>query len=269
MAATKSKAPICRIFVPSEDFSGATLLACEGQLVSAGLWRYLKPGDIVCNLGFIPAADEKSNLSTSPSGEQFGWMVYNGEGLVAYEPPLPPPNLDAFELPSPMYYTHILPTFAVNPRFFVCIPPVPEGHRKREPDLTLVQLSSSMPSPATKSGVAGFARVKRFAWVGKVDGAEILATWRARAGDDLKDGFYGFSGEGWATQWVVEAEGTKEGKAGLLEALDPSVGDEDPTATEWELVRDKCTPGRLWLRLIIIPPPTESTDELGRLGSTH
>ncbi|KAG8932578.1 hypothetical protein FRC01_013208 [Tulasnella sp. 417] len=266
LAATKSKAPVCRIFVPCEDFSGATLLACEGQLVSAGLWRYMKPGDIVCNLGYIPAADEKSKFVTSTPDEHWGWMVYNGESLVQYEPPLPPADLDAFELPSPMYYTHILPSFAVNPRFFVVIPPVPEGHRKREPDLTLLQLSSSMPSPATKSGVAGFARVKRFAWVGKVDGTEILATWRAHAGDELHDGFYGFSGEGWATQWVVEAEGTKEGKAGLLEALDPSVGGEAPPATEWELVRDKCTPGRLWLRLIITPLPTESTDELGRLG---
>ncbi|KAG8894025.1 hypothetical protein FRC00_009680, partial [Tulasnella sp. 408] len=100
MAATKSKAPILRIFVPSEDYSGATLLACEGQLVSAGLWRYMKPGDIVCNLGYIPAADNKSR-SSAGGGEQWGWMVYNGEGLVPYEPPLPPAGLDAFELPSP------------------------------------------------------------------------------------------------------------------------------------------------------------------------
>lgn len=266
LAATKSKAPVCRIFVPSEDMSTSTLLACEGQLVSAGLWRYLKTGDIVCNLGYIPVLDDKPRSISSGTGEQWSWLVFNGESLVPYQPSLPPADLNAFEIPSPMYYTHIMPSFAINPRFFVVIAPVPEGQRKRQPDLTLTQLSSSMPSPATKSGLAGFARVKHFAWVGRVDGAEILATWRSHAGDDLNADFYGFCGDGWATQWVVEAEGTKEGKEGLLEALDPSVGGENTPATEWELVRDKCTPGRLWLRLIIIPPPTESTDELGQLG---
>ncbi|KAG9018256.1 hypothetical protein FRB90_011763 [Tulasnella sp. 427] len=266
LAATKSKAPVCRIFVPCEELGGATLLGCEGQLVSAGIWKHLKTGDIVCNLGYVPNLDDKAKTA-SGAQEHWGWLVFNGESLVPYQPPLPPPDLDAFELPSPMYYTHILPSFALNPRFFAIIPPVPQGQRKREPDLTLIHLSSSMPSPATKSGVAGFARVKRFAWVGRVDGAEILATWRARAGDELHDDFYSWSGEGWATQWIVEAEGTKEGKAGLLEALDPSTGGAVPPLTEWELVRDKCTPGRLWMRLIVVPLPTESTDELGRIGS--
>jgi len=88
-----------------------------------------------------------------------------------------------------------------------------------------------------------------------------------RAGSEAASEFWGLTGgsssvgDGWNVEWVVEAEGTKEGKAGLIMALDPS--EDEVHDTEWEIVREKCSPGRLWMRLIVLPPPTESTDSLG------
>ncbi|KAG8908346.1 hypothetical protein FRB99_007273 [Tulasnella sp. 403] len=262
-AASRARAPVYRVFVPCDNFGPSVLLACEGEMVSAGIWSHLKSGDVVCNLGYVPPAGSNSDDST------VGWLIFNGQSLTPYFPPNPP-ALNAFRLHSPMYYSHLLPPFT-NPRFYLNIPPSASPEKKRkEPDLMLIPLKSSVRSPATRSG---YVRVRSHAWIGKVDSTEILAAYRSRlapGGEDAMSDFFGFNGgligEGWNAEWVVEAEGTREGKAGLLLALDPP--EEGAEDSEWEIVRDKCLPGRLWMRLIVHPPPTESTDDFGRYQDT-
>ena len=54
-------------------------------------------------------------------------------------------------------------------------------------------------------------------------------------------------GEGWQGEWVLEAEGTKEGRQNLLDAVQASA---DGTTKRglWEVARDKSGGGRIWMR---------------------
>jgi len=61
-------------------------------------------------------------------------------------------------------------------------------------------------------------------------------------------------GEGWAGEWVLEAEGTRECKVTLEGALKG----EKPAGVEeakliWEVIRERSGDGRLWLRLLSQP----------------
>ncbi|EJD37743.1 hypothetical protein AURDEDRAFT_187989 [Auricularia subglabra TFB-10046 SS5] len=55
-------------------------------------------------------------------------------------------------------------------------------------------------------------------------------------------------GAGWQREWVLEAAGTPEGRA-ALEAILAGTGGE----REWIVMREKCAPGRLWMRLVDWP----------------
>ncbi|KAF8575155.1 hypothetical protein K439DRAFT_764416 [Ramaria rubella] len=206
------------------------IAAIEDQLFAGGLWEHLRTGDVVCNLGYVPA----------DSGSARGWLIFTGEGLWPFFPPAPPPVPDMTALPSPLYYSHILPPFE-NIRCVLWFP------KNLKMSLKLTPLSSNVPSPHSPSGQV---RVKRYAWLGRI------------SIKDEETGMLGL-GEGWAGEWILEAEGTKEGKQILMDAVE---GDEHRfEGREWEIVREECGLGKLWLRLI---PEQKELDNLSAEHST-
>ncbi|KAG8927486.1 hypothetical protein FRC02_008109 [Tulasnella sp. 418] len=268
MSSLRSRAPILRVFVPCEQLSPSAIIACEGQLMAAGLWEYLNVGDIVSNFGYVPRPDPNTTLE-SQSLESRGWLLYTGTSLIPYDPAIPP-DFNALLLSSPLYFSHILPPF-INPRFTLRIPVNKTGMR-REPELTLTQMAVSTRSPATRTGVV---MVNKFVWYGKLDGAELFQSLGAESPvrgrtdrnnrasryelDEKGSSFFNGTevGEGWMTEWVVEAEGTKEGRKELYFALNPF----EEVNTEWELVRERCSPSRIWLRYTPAFIPSGSTEE--------
>ena len=252
LATSRIRAPVLRVFVPCSklDNDDENLVLCERQLEDAGLWGHLSTGDIVCNLGYVPptpddgssegeappgssrgnpsrsSGSQSSGGGASPTGQnvQRKWLLYNGHLLVPYSPPDLLPLDQPLKLPSPFYYSHIMPPTA-NLNYIITRLPVCDD----VPQLTLVHSTSKVPSPHSPKG---HALVKRFAWTARVV--------RLRMGDE------GEVGEGWFGEWVLEYEGTREGKQTLLDALSGrALG-----RREWELVREKSGGGKLWLRFV-------------------
>ncbi|KAH9481579.1 hypothetical protein JR316_0006106 [Psilocybe cubensis] len=270
LATCRTRAPILRVFVPCAKLDDENIVQCEKQLEESGLWEHLSTGDVVCNLGYIPPSPEDpssdedlSNLTlqnpssrlrsqsqpqlmrgsrrgsgSSASGSGAGsaspssapqsgkkWLIFNGQVLVPYTPPDLLPLADPLSLPSPFYYTHIFPPHA-NMCFAIEKLPVCDD----VPQLTLVHSTSKVPSPHSPKG---YALARRFAWTARVV--------RMRMGDESE----GEVGDGWFGEWVLEYEGTKEGKQVLLDAL---AGKTLGGRRVWELVREKSGGGKVWLR---------------------
>ncbi|KAJ7455338.1 hypothetical protein B0H11DRAFT_1874875 [Mycena galericulata] len=239
LATSRTRAPVLRVFVPcstldlSEDSDSIAL--CEDQLYDSGLWTHLSTGDVVCNLGYLPPHSPEEPASSSSDGSldsaasehakqnRRKWLLFNGESLVPFSPPESLPLSNPFILPSPCYYTHIMPPLT-NPVFTArCFPPCDDI-----PQFRLVSLSTKVRSPHSPTG---YALVKKPMWTARV--------WKqVGQEDDI--------GLGWQGQWVLEGEGTREGQKALLDCLR---GIEGPLR-EWQLVREKCTADRLWFRLI-------------------
>ncbi|EPQ54368.1 hypothetical protein GLOTRDRAFT_139664 [Gloeophyllum trabeum ATCC 11539] len=214
LATSRSRAPILRVFVPCSRLSEASIRACEDLLLDAGLWDHLSSGDIVCNLGYVPEDQDQDRDG------QADWLMFNGYSLVLFRPPAPPPIENPLTLPSPLYYAHILPLF-VDPTYVLTLP-----SPTSPPQMTLAYMRTSVPS---KRSPTGRVPVKKYMW---------LAVLKAQ----LRPGL----GEGWQGEWVLEGEGTKEGKQSLLDAIR---GDETGER-EWEVVREKSHGGRIWLKLL-------------------
>jgi hypothetical protein len=55
---------------------------------------------------------------------------------------------------------------------------------------------------------------------------------------------------GWQGEWALQGEGTKEGKRFLQELLKGSAAGlaDESRKREWEVVRERCGGGRLWMR---------------------
>jgi len=80
---------------------------------------------------------------------------------------------------------------------------------------------------------------------------------RARVGMgfmDIDDGL----GEGWRGEWVLEADGTQEGRQTLVDCISGLSGE----TFVWELVREKSGGGRIWIRLLrpVVPPKDNSVN---------
>ncbi|KAI0309779.1 hypothetical protein OF83DRAFT_1071497 [Amylostereum chailletii] len=228
LATSRLRAPVLRTFCPCTDLDEHAIAACEAQLDAAGLWEHLSTGDLVCNLGYLPPEERGSSSSSSStdvssdpnaSGANV-WLLFDGAALVPHAPAAVLPLADPLSLPSPLYYVHITPP-TVNPRLTLVLPPA------ADPRLVLENLPTQVRSPHSPRGVA---RTRRYAWLAHV---------RARRRPAL--------GEGWQGAWVLEGEGTKEGRQALLDALGGHAGAE----REWELVADKTTGSRLWLRYVV------------------
>ena len=205
----QARAPILRVFVPCSVLDEATLHACMVQLTAAELHKHLTPGDLVINFGCVPEQAESAE-------EDVGWMIYDGERLMPLTHRIPVYN-PTFTLPSPFYYSHALPP-TTNPHFVLTVP----RRRTPAPMFTHARVTSTVASVMSPTGRI---RVNLTAWMARIE------TLR------------------WGGEWILEAEGTKEGKAFLETAIasaDVSGGE------EWELVREKCVKGRIWLRRVVL-----------------
>ncbi|PPR03079.1 hypothetical protein CVT24_012392 [Panaeolus cyanescens] len=253
MATSRVRAPILRVFVPCTRLEDGdeSVMQCEEQLKSSELWKHLSTGDVICNLGYIPPAAEDtssdgdhpsatgsdritmrrmsarsqpSSASSVASPSTVKWLLFNGYFLVPYTPPDLLPLDQPLNLPTPFYYSHLLSATA-NPTFIINRLPVCDD----VPQLTLINTTSKIPSPHSPKG---YVIVKKYAWTARVV--------RLRMGDE------GEMGDGWFGEWVLEGEGTEEGKQLLLNALSGYV----IGRRMWEVIREKSGGGRLWLKLL-------------------
>lgn len=227
-ATSRTRAPVLRVFVPCNVLSPDAITACAAQLHAGGLWQYLSTGDVVCNFGYVPSTPNgtQSQLDLSPEARSTSrntWLLFDGNFLIPFTPPSPPTLPDTLSLPSPFYYTHLMPS-NVNPTF-IFAPPGGGG----VPETTLINTTTRVPSPHSSGG---WAMAKKYMWIA-----------RARVGMgfmDIDDGL----GEGWRGEWVLEAEGTQEGRQTLIHCISGLAGE----MFVWELVREKSGGGRIWLR---------------------
>ncbi|KAG6374391.1 hypothetical protein JVT61DRAFT_4428 [Boletus reticuloceps] len=227
-ATLRTRAPVLRVFVPCNVLSPDAIAACEAQLHAGGLWQYLSTGDVVCNFGYVPSTPDstQSQLDLAPEERATSrntWLLFNGNALLPFAPPAPPPLPDPLSLPSPFYYTHLMSS-NVNPTFTFA-PPGGGGI----PETSLINAATHVPSPHSPGG---WVMVKKYMWIA-----------RARVGMgfmDIDDGL----GDGWRGEWVLEAEGTQEGRQTLIDCISGLAGE----IFVWELVREKSGGGRIWLR---------------------
>ena len=227
-ATSRLRAPILRVFFPCSNVDHRTITACEAQLEDAGLWQHLSVGDIICNLGYLPpapadgTAPSNSDLSNNDAAGPESWLIFDGTGLLPYTPSAILPLSDPLSLPSPFYYAHI--TFPpVNPTFVAALP-------REAPEFSLALLTMRLRSPHSPNG---FARIRKYQWLARV---------RAHVRPGL--------GEGWHGEWILEGEGTKEGRQSLSDALSGNVN----VKRVWEIVMERCSLTRIWLRSVPSSP---------------
>ncbi|KZT73008.1 hypothetical protein DAEQUDRAFT_743267 [Daedalea quercina L-15889] len=242
LATSRTRAPVLRTFVPCTVLDDNAVAACEDQLVNAGLWEHLSVGDIVCNFGYVPPVTDRKDREAEPTQE---WLVFDGSGLAPYAPPAPPPLEDPLSLPSPFYYSHILPPWT-SPHYVLSLPALPRGVRldaqatrelsDAQVQLTLAHVPARVRSPHSPQG---HAVVRKFVWIARLP--------YVGPGTDGGAGL----GHGWQGEWMLEGEGTKEGRQSLLDALsDGPDGSGLTRRGKWEVVRDKSGNGRLWMKLL-------------------
>lgn len=251
MAASRFRAPLLRVFVPCADLDEVAISMCEEQLMDGGLWDLLSAGDIVCNFGFVPAPDSDDSHTSQSHGKGVAdgignrrqWLVFNGYCLVHFIPPSAPPIERALTLPSPFYYSHILPT-TMDPRFMMSLPPLHSSnmgpyHTASDGPFAQLALSHVRTRVASPHSPLGYAVVKKYLWTARIP--YVGPNSGTEAGTEL--------GEGWQGEWVLEADGTQEGKRRLLAAVEP--GPDGLTRRGlWEIVRDKSGGGRIWVRYV-------------------
>lgn len=254
MATSRFRAPIVRVFAPCTDLDEDAITACEEQMIDSGVWQHLSTGDVVCNFGFVPLPEpDSASRSSRSSGakekvHRKRWLMFNGYCLVHYIPPAPPPVEQALTLPSPFYFSHILPPES-DPRFILAIPAQSRnlptsarGTRRASyvddgspyPHLSLTHVRTRVSSPHSP---LGYAMVKKYMWLARIPyvGPE--------SGTDAGPAL----GEGWRGEWVLEAEGTKEGRQTLIDAAKAGTDGSTPRGL-WEVVRNKSSAGRIWMR---------------------
>lgn len=266
-AVSRKRAPILRVFVPCSELEDDSheLLLCEQQLIDAGLWDHLSAGDLVCNLGYVPPVEDLAvdtspaftslddDSSFAPRPRRFStvlpyynhlprsrkWLLFNGEFLVPHNPSDPFSLPDPLSLPTPFYYTHILPPNA-NPIFIIDRFGL-EDTQSTELETSLVHTTIKVPSPHSP---AGYALVRKYAWTARV----LPLLWNS---SQVVRGI----GEGWAGEWILEGEGTKEGKETLIDCILGRIAG----PLEWEVVVERCGGGRVWLRLLNVLTWTSDT----------
>jgi hypothetical protein len=261
-AVSRTRAPILRAFVPCSQLEDDSqeLLSCEQQLIDTGLWDHLSTGDIVCNLGYVPPTQddglEEPILASSdgdPNSSNFRrgrskqqsypgllaahsrrWLLFNGQCLVVHKPSDAFRLPDPLGLPTPFYYMHIMPPYS-NPVF------VTEGFGFEDAgsiqlETHLVHSIVKMRSPHSPTG---FALVRKYAWTARVLRSPDF--W-----DPITGRLPWSIGRGWIGEWVLEGEGTKEGREALIGCILGTV----TGPIEWEVVVDRCGGGRVWLRSV-------------------
>ncbi|KAG6812978.1 hypothetical protein H0H92_015097 [Tricholoma furcatifolium] len=311
-ALSPTRAPVLRTYVPctAPSSSQETIIRCEEQLINAQLWPHLSIGDIVVNLGHVPMSDEpekplpkvpdnNSNRTTSSSLRRSvlhsppppvgNWLLFNGTFLVPFTSTLgaPVPVPDALTLPSPFYYTHVLPrptnpVFVIRwmPRFAIVPTPPSPSHpspspiREEKAELEEADIPMRLvrlPARVSTTQGSGVALVRRYKWLARVF---VLAPRCERGEQEI--------GLGWQGEWIVEGEGTKEGRDMLLDFLlgrgraqaharmkGTGKGREvEQVEWEWELVRERCKKHRKWFKLLDVRIAGEDGSETVAESST-
>ncbi|KAI0671790.1 hypothetical protein C8Q78DRAFT_1030874 [Trametes maxima] len=247
LATSRVRAPVLRVFVPCSTLNEAAIMACEEQLIGAGLWEHLSDGDIVTNFGYVPPTPPPEAPRPLSSGEpddgqpRQTWLMYNGYCLVPYIPPSAPPLDNPLTLPSPFYFANILPAF-MNPVFILALPQDStraSGSPIQEPEMQLANITTRVPSPHSPSG---YAIVRKYMWLARIP--YVGPGSATEAGMAL--------GRGWHGEWILEAEGIREGRQALIDALSGKTnGPGLRQRGQWEVVREKSGGGRLWLKLLV------------------
>ncbi|KAI0649066.1 hypothetical protein C8Q79DRAFT_948657 [Trametes meyenii] len=247
LATSRVRAPVLRVFVPCSNLDEAAIMACEEQLINCGLWEHLSDGDIVTNFGYVPPTPPPEGPRPLSSGEpddgqpRQTWLMYNGYCLVPYIPPSAPPLDNPLTLPSPFYFANILPAF-MNPVFILALPQDSaraNGLPFPEPEMQLANITTRVPSPHSPSG---YAIVRKYMWLARIP--YVGSGSATEAGMAL--------GRGWHGEWILEAEGTREGRQALIDALSGQTnGPGLRQRGQWEVVREKSGGGRLWLKLLV------------------
>ena len=275
-------APVYRVYVP--DASPAPSAQdrnkdgdrvereCEAQLRSSGVWqRSLRVGDAVVNVGYVGEDDG------------MGWFIFDGRHLAKFDSTSPPPmvrtrsvvpqvqslsgnpnlvTVDAIEagIPCPTYYSHILPrgTNPIHalriPTHLLALPPVttPTAHSpfaSADPEATPTQDYPGQPRHQAltfalvhlRTPVAllsGQGHVQRYIWTARCNFRS------ERCASEL--------GAMWAGEWVLESEGTPEGRALLDRVLGMGAGGRGDVGMvwKWEVVLERCEGDVLWLRYV-------------------
>lgn len=268
LATSRVRAPILRVFVPCTQLDRRSVIrACEDQLVGAGLWEHMSVGDVVCNLGHVPSSQGSS--STASDGEEevierpsrhtrtfrphgdTTWLIFGGDALVPVSVPGDRlPILDPLSLPSPWYYEHLRPPtqrYMPQPHLRIILNRLPPFSRSQaNPHMTLLHLVTPVRSPHS---IGGIVLVKKWVWTARISGGGNNLSAYAAAGHkahtpppNLGPGI----GIGWQGEWILEGEGTREGKQVLLDCIFGV----DVRQREWEVVREKSGGGKVWLRYI-------------------
>ncbi|KAG5646960.1 hypothetical protein DXG03_001683 [Asterophora parasitica] len=300
-AASPTRAPILRVFAPcgSPIPNPQTIIRCEEQLMNTGLWSHMSVGDIIVNLGHVPLSDSldappklnsNSSFSSTESHDRRrslparpqsvaapapaptdNWLVFNGSVLVPFSATAsaPVPVHDALTLPSPFYYTHILPrlanpvyTLRRMPRFTAACPSPVRPNLSSNPYIERQQPVSAadiqmrlvhLPTYVATAHGNGAALVRRYKCLAKV----FVRHTPLPSGEMEPE-----LGAGWEGEWVLEGDGTKEGRAALMDWLvgrGASQGrssgkgkgvEEEEWEWDWELVRERSGKGRIWMKLL-------------------
>ncbi|KAK0193854.1 hypothetical protein F5146DRAFT_1134644 [Armillaria mellea] len=269
-------------YLATRTGGGSSIPQCEDQLIGSGLWEHMSTGDVVCNLGYVPpvgntGSEDSSVEEHSPNRElsrrrgRFDrfketrtWLIFNGHSLVPFCPPedLLPID-DPVSLPSPFYYDYLIPATPLvvgrqrsplaSGSIRMVIGRLPPPAFEEIPQLRLVHTQIRVPSPHSRGGVAV---VKKWIWIARVwrGGLHYDAVGKMNGAGS---GFGASMGIGWEGEWVIEGDGTKEGRQALLDCLNG----EYTTHRECELVREKSGGGRVWLRMLessvqLLPAPS-------------
>ncbi|KAJ3855048.1 hypothetical protein EV368DRAFT_35520, partial [Lentinula lateritia] len=255
LATSRIRAPVLRVFVPSSDMTlpyttdslnEGGVSRCEDELIQAGLWEHLSVGDVVCNLGYVPPS-----VSPSQSSSDVVWLIFNGYQLIpftfgaqdsrgilpVYTTPEPSyPGQEAWALPSWGYYEHLF-----QQEQSLRGSPVSPLQLDVMHQPSLISVAMNIPSPHSPGGIVV---VKKWVWTLRV---WVGSSSRSNFVSSLTDnGVETEVGPGWEGEWILEGDGTKEGRETLLSCLTRDQQRMDKT--EWELVRDRCGKGKVWLR---------------------
>ncbi|KAH8831728.1 hypothetical protein DL96DRAFT_1588814 [Flagelloscypha sp. PMI_526] len=238
LAASRVRAPVLRVFYPCTDQSedSPALQECEEQLIQSNLWEHLSTGDIIVNLGYIPPSSDDASDESVGSFNRKLWLMFNGEVLVPYMPPEQslPSHMNPLTLPSPFYYSHLYPSSYQSPTYLLSrLPQI-----RDVPQLTMVNVNTKIPSPHSPEG---FVWVKRYCWTARVH-VDGHVNFGAGAAEVL--------GLGWFGEWVLQGDGTKEGRQLLLDCLRGYDVTSTGRGLRWEMVREKSGGGRIWFRLV-------------------
>ncbi|KAK0450263.1 hypothetical protein EV421DRAFT_2016414, partial [Armillaria borealis] len=214
LATSRVRAPILRVYVPCSELSDTPEFLDKDYFVRAGGGSSIQQcEDQLIGSGLwehMSTGDVVCNLGLK---ETRTWLVFNGHCLVPFCPPedLLPID-DPISLPSPFYYDYLIPA---------------------------TPLATRVPSPHSRGGVAV---VRKWVWIARVwrGGLHYDAVGKVNGAGS---GFGASMGIGWEGEWVIEGDGTKEGRQALLDCLNG----EYTTHRECEFVREKSGGGRVWL----------------------